>query len=282
MVYYLQQNVAILAQISKQISSVAPQVPIPSTPPPPYPTFEPLLSDIRVNVFWFMALVFSLSAALLATLVQHWVRDYMHVFLRYNDPLKSARLRQYLHEGLEGWYMPLVAEAVPSLIHVALFLFFAGLCDSVLNINTTVGVGTTIPIGMCGLLYVVTTFAPLIYPQSPYKNSLSALIWHLIQKLRGRRKQVQGSDGALTFGNLNIAERQMKLAMDVAEERKGRDERALRWLVDSMTKDAEMDLFVAAIPGSFYTDWGIEVWKRVSEVIHDENENTTENGLGAR
>jgi Family of unknown function (DUF6535) len=85
-----------------------------------------------------MALVFSLSAAL-ATLVQQWVRDYMHVFLRYNDPLKSARLRQYLHEGLEGWYMPLVAETVPGFIHVALFLFFAGLCDLVLNINTGVG-----------------------------------------------------------------------------------------------------------------------------------------------
>src|SRR5216683_1688945 len=183
MVYYLQQNVGILAQISQQISSIAPQVPIPSTPPPPYPAFHPLPSDVRVNVFWFMALVFSLSAALLATLVRQWVRDYMHVFLRYSDPLKSARLRQYLYEGLEGWYMPVVVEAVPGLLQVSLFLFFVGLCDLVMNINTTIGVSTTIPIGVIGLFYVVTTIAPVKYPQSPYKNSFSALIWYLIQKL---------------------------------------------------------------------------------------------------
>jgi hypothetical protein len=139
MVYYLRQNVAILNQISHQISSIAPQVSIPSTPPPPFPAFEPLASDIRANAFWLTALIFSLSAALLAILVQQWVHDYMHVFQRYNDPLKSARLRIYLHEGSEGWYMPVVADAVPGLLHVSLFPFFAGLGDFVMNINITVG-----------------------------------------------------------------------------------------------------------------------------------------------
>ncbi|KAH9988459.1 hypothetical protein BJV74DRAFT_773360 [Russula compacta] len=109
-VYYLQQNVAIAAQISQQLSSIAPQVSIPSTPPPPFPSFNPSRSDVRINAFWFMSLIFSLSAALIAILVQQWVRDYMHVFQRYSDPLKSARLRQYLHEGSEAWYMPILAE----------------------------------------------------------------------------------------------------------------------------------------------------------------------------
>ena len=94
MVYYQQQNAALLAQISKQVASIAPQISIPSTLPTPYPEFSPQSSAIRVNVYWFMSLVFSLSAALLATLVQQWVRDYMHVFQRYSNPLKSARLRQ--------------------------------------------------------------------------------------------------------------------------------------------------------------------------------------------
>jgi len=224
-----------------------------------------------------MSLVFSLSAALLATLVRQWVRDYMHVFLRYSDPLKSARLRQYLYEGLEGWYMPVVVEAVPGLLQVSLFLFFVGLCDLVLNINTTIGVSTTIPIGVIGLFYVVTTIAPVKYPQSPYKNTFSALIWYLIQKSFWRRYQDRGSDGVLKFGSLNMAQRRMQLAMRETEERKGRDERVIRWLVDNMTEDAEMDLFVAAIPGSFDTEWGVEVWKRISEVIQDEINNATEN-----
>ena len=105
MVYYQQQNVALLTQISNQLSSIVPQVSIPSTLPPPYPNFSPNSSDVRVNAFWFMSLVFSLSAILLATLIQQWVQDYMHVFQRYSNPLKSARLRQYLYEGAEGWYI---------------------------------------------------------------------------------------------------------------------------------------------------------------------------------
>ncbi len=58
---------------------------IPSAPPPPYPDFTPNSSDIRVNAFWFMSLALSLSAALLATLVQQSVRQYMHVFQQARD-----------------------------------------------------------------------------------------------------------------------------------------------------------------------------------------------------
>ncbi|KAF8502820.1 hypothetical protein F5888DRAFT_1607504, partial [Russula emetica] len=169
-VYYLRQHSTILSQISVQLSSIAPQISIPSTPPPPFPTFNPSTSDVRVNAFWFMALAFSLLGALLAILVQQWVRNYMNVFQRYSDALKSSRLRQYLYEGCDGWYMPRVAEAVPSCLHVSLFLFFAGLGDSLFNINTTVGISTIAPIGIFSLLYILTTVVPIIYPQSPYQN----------------------------------------------------------------------------------------------------------------
>ena len=110
-----------------------------------------------------MALVFSLSSALLAILVQQWVRDYMHVFQKYSDPLKAARLRRYLHDGCENWYMPALAEAVPGLLHVSLFLFFVGLGDAVLHINIAIGVSTVVPIGISGVFYIFTTFAPVFY-----------------------------------------------------------------------------------------------------------------------
>jgi len=280
MVYYLRQNVVILDQISHQIASIAPQVPIPSTPPPSFPAFEPLRSDIRVNAFWFMALIFSLSAALLAILVQQWIRDYMHVFQRYNDPLKSARLRQYLHEGSEGWYMPVVAEAVPGLLHVSLFLFFVGLGDVVMNINITVGIGTTVPIFACGLFYIFTTFAPVIYPQSPYQNSFSYLAWNLIQKLGGRRYEDRGFNGASKPVSSNMAQGRMQLAMEETVDRMGRDERAIRWLVSNMTEDAEMESFVMAIPGSFNTQWGREVWKEVSNTIGDKKSRSRDAYVG--
>ena len=280
MVYYLQQNVAMLSQISQQISSIAPQIVFFFFSTATLPCFQAITSfDIRVNPFWFMALVFSLSAALLAILVQQWVWDYMHVFQRYSDPLKSARLRQFLHEGCEKWYMPIVAEAVPGLLHASLFLFFVGLGDSVLDINTIVGVSTTIPIGINGLLYIFTTFARIIYPQSPYQNSFSGVIWYLIQRLHGRRFKDRSSDGASKSVSRNMSKGQMRLAMEETGDRMMRDEGAIRWLIENSTEESEMELFVAAIPGSFNAEWGIEVWRRVSKIIEDENRTTNWNEL---
>jgi hypothetical protein len=265
MVYYQQQNVALLAQISKQVSSIAPQVSIPSSPPPPYPDFIPNPSDVRVNAYWFMSLVFSLSAAFLATLVQQCVRNYMQVFERYGNPLKGARLRQYLYEGAEGWYMLVVAESVPALIHVSLFLFFLGLIDELLSLNTTIGITTIVPITICGLFYVLSTFAPIVDPQFPFQTPLSSLIWYLTRKLHPRTYSDRACGGALKTVSLNMSEGQMQLAMEENEDRKHRDVRAIRWLIDNRTEVDEMDSFVVAIPGAFTSKWGVEVWRMVAE-----------------
>ncbi len=267
MVYYLEQHSTILSQISQQLSSITPEVSIPSTPPPPYPPFNPSTSDIRINAFWFMALGFSLSAALLAILVQQWVRDYMLVFQRYSEPLKSARIRQYLFEGSERWYMPTAAEAVPALLHVSLFLFFVGLADDTLKINTAVGLSTTVPIGLCGLLYIFTTFAPVIYPQSPYQNSFSALIWYASRKLRSRI--FKDRDGKSKTVSTNLTRGQMELSMEETQERKARDVRAIRWLLDNTTEDAEIESFAMSIPGSFSGKWSFEVWTEFSKFKED-------------
>ena len=268
-----------LNQISQQISSISPQLAIPLSPPPTFPAFTPPSFVVRVNVFWFMALIFSLSAALLAILVQQWVRGYMIVFQRYSDPLKSARFRQYLNEGYEKWYMPVVAEAVPGLLHVSLFLFLVGLGDFVLHINTTVGLWTAIPIGFSGLVYTFTTLAPIIYPQSPYQNSFSGLIWYLIQRLQVRTYKDRGPKGVSKPVSTTRSKGQMQLAMEESGERKKRDERAIRWLVDNLTEEAEMELFVMAIPGSFNAEWGLEVWKGISEVNEGEDKITNRNDI---
>jgi hypothetical protein len=275
MVYYLQQNVALLDQISRQISSIAPQLSIPSTPPAPFPAFKPSASDIRVNVFWFMALIFSLSAALVATLVQQWVRDYMHVFQRYSDPLKRARLRQYLLEGTEGSYMLVSAEAVPGLLHVSLFLFFVGLCDFIFNINTKVALTSATPIAITGLLYIFTTVAPVINPQWPYRNSFSGLFWYAIQNFVCRQYKDRGPRGASTSVSSKMAEGQMRLAMAATKDREGRDQRAIRWLVSNATEGAGMESFVMAIPGSFDEEWGMEMWRKI--FYENRNRNSSRN-----
>ena len=272
--YYQQQSVAILAQISQQIAATDLQVPSPSivpqisTPttvqqlsilsasPPPYPAFEPLLSDIRVNAFWIVGLVCSLSAALLAILIQQWVRSYMQVFQQYDHPLKRARFRQFFFEGSEG--MRKLANQVPRLIHVSLFLFFLGLCDSMLNTNTTVGITTIVPIGLCGIIYLYTITTHLTDLQSPYKILISRPMLFLTQLYR------RLFDNRKWRPPKKFEEYREQLVMD-EKARKKRDVRAIRWLVDNTTVNAEMEPLVLAIPGTFNTEWGREVWKDVSD-----------------
>ncbi|KAI0263524.1 hypothetical protein BC834DRAFT_1042733 [Gloeopeniophorella convolvens] len=271
--FYGQQTVTILAQISQQIAGLAPQSPIPPAQLQQFPAFRPSQSDIRVNVYWFMSLVFSLTAALTATIVQQWVRDYMHIFQRYSHPLKSARVRQFLYEGAEGWYMPVVADAVPALVHISLFLFFIGLADFLFNINTTVATTTVTPIAICASLYLWSIVAPVINPQSPYQSSFSGMFWYISQKLKERTYTDRGSVGARKPVSAKMADGRMQLAMDKSEDRKMRDVRGIRWLIDSLTEDSELEPFVVGMPGAFKTKWGRDVWMRVLEPESSSEEN---------
>jgi hypothetical protein len=265
--YYQQQSVAMLAQISEQVASIvtlisvpsAPQqTPITSTPPPPFPKFYPSASNIRVNVFWLIALVCTLSAAFFAILVQQWIRSYMRVFQRYHHPLKRARFRQFFFEGTSGILK--LADTGPRLINISLFLFLFGLGDSILNSNTIVGTTTIVSICIFTSFYLYTLSA---HPgKTPYETPISHPIFSLMRKFPrpyfGSRFLRKGRTPT------SIEAYQEELVMEETEERKERDVRAIRWLVDNATANAEMEPLVLSIPGTFNTEWGREVWRDVS------------------
>ena len=165
-VYYQDQSVQILDRISQQLASVGSQISTSFTPSSPYPTYHPSASDRRVNIVWIISIVCSLSAALLATLVQQWVRAYMRIFRHSSHPLKTARIRLFLFEGAQR--LPLMAEAVPGLIHVSVILFFWGLGDFILQIDTVVFVATAVPLVVCICLYLYCVVAPIWSPCSIY------------------------------------------------------------------------------------------------------------------
>ena len=67
-----------------------------------------------------------------------------------------------------------------------------------------------------------------------------------------------------------MAQGQMQLAMKETVVRKRRYVRAIRWLIDNLTEDAEIEKFLSAKPGSFNTGWGMEVWKRMGKYHESE------------
>jgi len=108
-----------------------------------------------------MSLVLSLTAALVATIVQHqWHRDYYtHVFRRPGHPLKGSRVQQSLYEGATKWYSgtSVVVDAVPAaLIQNSLLWFFIGLAADLFNINTATGITIAI------VIVVIVIYASLV------------------------------------------------------------------------------------------------------------------------
>ncbi|KAI0278994.1 hypothetical protein BGY98DRAFT_1186246 [Russula aff. rugulosa BPL654] len=248
-----------LDRISRQFTSVDGQTSINYTPPLPYPTFHPSASDRRVNILWLISLVCSLSAALLATLVQQWARAYIRIFQQSRNPLNTARIRLFLFEGAKR--LSSVAEFVPGLIHISLLLFFWGLSDTILQINTAVFVTTAVPIVVFVSLYLYCMIAPMWDPQLPYRTPFSDLIRHLVRRLHDSRCYNRFREKLVSPASMEV--HQEKNVMKPTKGRMDRDVRAVQWLVEHIDDSDEMEAFVLAIPGSFNQEWGRAVWKAV-------------------
>jgi len=258
-VYYMQQSVQILAQISQQLASIDAQVSTNLTHPPPYPTFHSLSSDFIVTVFWLMSLVFSLCAALAATLVQQWARAHLRPFRRQDSLLKTLWIQIILSEDVGR--LQVIAQIVPRLIHLSLVLFFLGLIYAIMIIDPFVALVTIAPISICGFYYIYSVIASIMKPRWPYQNRLSNEISRLIRSLRLALYNGISRRRAVWRGKIETGRGQ--LATEPAAESRALDVRALRWLLDKINRSNEVDIFVLAIPGTFDRGWSQEVWKAV-------------------
>jgi len=124
-----------------------------------------------------MSLVISLTCALMATLLQQWARRYARVTQPARcSPEKRARMRAFFARGVDNTNLPLIVEGLPALIHLAVFLFFAGLVIFLLNVNYSISISVISWIGLFSMLYAFITFMPMFRPDSPYYTPLSAQV----------------------------------------------------------------------------------------------------------
>ncbi|KAK7451036.1 hypothetical protein VKT23_012711 [Stygiomarasmius scandens] len=72
-----QNTVVLLSQITQQLASALNGTNASITQPLPA-TFDPPLSSIICNFFWFLSLALALTCSLLATFVKQWTRDFIH------------------------------------------------------------------------------------------------------------------------------------------------------------------------------------------------------------
>ena len=234
---------------------------LPTSPPP----FSPPNYAVWVNALWFLSLVISITCALLATLLQQWARRYLKITQPRYSPHKRARIRAFFAEGVDRLLLPWAVESLPAMLHVSLFLFFAGLAVFLWNINLTIFKLVPSWVGVCTALYGCLTLGPIFHHDSPYYTPLSLPVWHIatgIQLVTFRILQLLSaflrirSAAYARFRDLEKRYRRRLIQgmQKTAEETALKspleiDTRAFIWTFDSLDEDHELERFFAGLPG---------------------------------
>jgi len=207
----------------------------------------------------------SLTCALLATLLQQWARRYLRVTHPRYGPLKRSRIRAYFSEGIDKLHLPWAVEALPTLLHTSLFLFFTGLVIFLFGVHHTVFGVVLWWVGLCTGTYLCITFLPIFRHNSPYYTPLSFSVWLLVSGLKYIVYRflswvvifrLYEYDAWRRFDQLKYKyQRWLLQGMTKAAEETAQmltsdiDGRALLWTFESLDEDHELERFFAGIPG---------------------------------
>ncbi|KAN0140391.1 hypothetical protein V8E53_001600, partial [Lactarius tabidus] len=218
---------------------------LPASPPP----FTPPNYAVWVNALWFLSLVISITCALLATLLQQWARRYLKVTQPRYSPHRRARIRAFFAEGVDKFLLPWAVEALPTMLHLSLFLFFAGLSVFLWNVNLTILKVVLSWVGLCTALYGCITFIPVFRHDSPYHTPLSLpVLWisfdfFSLETYRRFQRLAERYGKYLAQGMRKTAE---ETAFGSPSEI---DARAFLWTFDSLDEDHELERFFSGLPG---------------------------------
>ncbi|KAN0139070.1 hypothetical protein V8E53_003072 [Lactarius tabidus] len=234
---------------------------LPASPPP----FSPPSYAVWVNALWFLSLLISLTCALLVTLLQQWARRYLKVTQSRYSPHKRARIRAFFAEGVEKCLLPWAVEALPTLLHISLFLFFAGLVLFLYNVNMTIFKFALSWAGLCTALYGCLTFMPIFRYDSPYHTPLALLVWHAVTGISFAAFRVlQWFSAFLCFSSRTydrvfhleynyhqlFAQGLQKTAEDTALKSPAElDARSFMWTFDCLDEDHELERFFSGLSG---------------------------------
>ncbi|KAH9071490.1 hypothetical protein EDB83DRAFT_251713, partial [Lactarius deliciosus] len=281
---YTDRTNTLLAQISQQLFDISKGVSSPNDVPFSNDfLFTPSPSAIRVNVIWFLSLVLSIASAVNATLFQQWARRYLELTRHRVAPHKRARTRAYMHNGIASFKMSRAVKAMPVLLHLSIFLFFAGLIDFLWDTNSTVGSWTFGSIMVFGFSYLALTVLPNLCLNCPYSTPVSEMSWHLSHRLllfilllaqrlddlsleyifSGRRSSYPPDPNLWTRWRKTVKTRieacrkwlkvglQNRIMINATEALPKTDKNALSWTLTVLDDDREFEDFVARVPGFF-------------------------------
>ena len=231
------------------------------------PLFSPPRHAIWVNSLWFSSLVTSLCCALLATSLHQWARRYVRLTRHAGRTLeKRARMRAFFASGVDRLRIPWAVEGLPTLLHLSLLLFFAGLAIFLFNLNKEVFKCVVVWIGIFSMVYGLITLLPLIRHDSPYYTPLSVPAWLLYAGIPYVTFKVLAFI-TYSYGSYDTWKRcdasrdrycgwvlggMEKVAEEMAAEQSSEiDVEILGWTISALGDDDVLEEAFVAIPGFF-------------------------------
>jgi hypothetical protein len=230
-------------------------------------------------VLWFLSLVLSLNCALSATLMQQWARRYRELTASGSGgaPHRRGRIQAYISDGMMRFgFLAQAVVPISTLLHISVFLFFAGLVEFLFPIYTAIAYTTLVSIGIFAFPYAILTILPSFYFNCPFGTPLSGVAWRISQfsqfAFLWAGLKIWGLFYPLVF---NLTDRWMDWMSLVQEQLMIRRRwlsqgqrrtvekcaydgaystvvtRALSWTLMGLDKDKEVENFVARIPGFF-------------------------------
>ena len=172
-------------------------------------------------------------------------------------------------------------ETIPMLLHISVFLFFAGLVDFFFLFNDTVARVFVGWVGIFASVYTAMTVIPNVFLNCPYRTPFSGLLWRILQMLsivalvltdalafrlpaillhiwRGasttigtlaQRKNLVKQITAHKYRFIQGLQRCVVSSAIKASSSVDRD--ALIWTLTRLDEDQEVEDFIARIPGFF-------------------------------
>lgn len=217
--------------------------------------------------------------------MQQWARVYLD-YARIGPPRKQARIQEYMCEGVEKFRLQRAIGTIPFLLHVSVFLFFAGLIDFLLPVNTVVAYSALGCMATCAFGYVISTFLPIWYPNCPYRTPLSGITYISYQlfasSLFWAAKLIEGIFHGLLMEiwrwfNLDVQKTrkdwlanwiedkvathydrflyglQCRVELGAKKAKSNVGANALRWTLAAFNEEKECEDFVACMPGFFHS-----------------------------
>lgn len=167
--------------------------------------------NVCVNIFWFLSLVLSLTAALIGIVSLQWIRTHMSTLGDGSESLGFSHMHSL---GLQKSYIPRIFSSLPVILILGL-TFFVGLTVFLFELSWPVAIPAAIAIAFTFVFLLTTTLHPALqsflraqsrdnlhyFPfPSPYQSPQSLLVlrrsdWESTSQIWLRQRQENFAGG---------------------------------------------------------------------------------------